>query len=77
MAMNESRDQIDKSHQHSYLFTVRVWKEMLSDGQSEWRGQVRSIHTGETQYFREWSMLVDFIKQNLADFKKVYDVKGG
>jgi hypothetical protein len=46
---------------HSHLFTVRVWIEELSDGQMEWRGQVRYVLTGEIRYFRNWATLIALI----------------
>lgn len=42
----------------SHLFTVQVWQEDLGDGQSEWRGKVRHVQSGEASYFRDWDMLV-------------------
>ena len=46
---------------HSQLFTVRVWREELGEGRSEWRVQARHVLSGETRYFRDWPSLVTFI----------------
>jgi hypothetical protein len=47
--------------QRSHLFTVRLWAEELGDGQSEWRGQVQHVLSGETRYFRDWASLVEIV----------------
>ncbi|MEZ4868527.1 MAG: hypothetical protein R3C14_44770 [Caldilineaceae bacterium] len=41
----------------SHLYTVRLWREELGDGQWEWRGAVKYITTGEERYFRDWGGL--------------------
>lgn len=46
----------------SQLLTVRLWKEDLGDGQSEWRGKVQHVSSGEAVYFREWEELVETIQ---------------
>jgi hypothetical protein len=45
------------------LFTVRVWQEDRGDGQSEWRGRVQHLLSGEARYFRDWQTLVAFIAE--------------
>ena len=44
-------------HPDSHLFTLRIWSEPLGNGWSQWRGKVQHVTSGETHYFREWSML--------------------
>ena len=51
---------------HSHLFTVRLWREEVGSGQSEWRGKVQQVSTGEAHYFREWQALVSLLLQMLA-----------
>lgn len=51
----------------SHLFTLRFWPEALGDGQSEWRGQVRYVTGGEARYFRDWEVLVAFLKASLPE----------
>jgi hypothetical protein len=46
---------------HSHLFTLRLWAEEMGDDQTEWRGEVRHVTSGETRYFREWSTLVTLL----------------
>ena len=48
---------------HSQLFTVRLWSEDIGQGQIEWRGEVRHVLSGETTYFRDWSMLAAQLQQ--------------
>jgi hypothetical protein len=51
----------------SHLFTVRVWREELGAGRSEWRGKVQYVITGEAQHFREWSDLIAFVREQVGD----------
>ena len=51
---------------HSHLFTVQIWRERLGDDESEWRGKVEYIPNREARYFREWSMLIDFLLEVLS-----------
>jgi hypothetical protein len=55
------------AHLRSYLFTVRLWSEVLADGRTEWRGQVQHVTTQEKGYFREWSTLVSFLERKLSE----------
>lgn len=48
------------------LFSVRVWLEDRGDGQSEWRGKVQHVLSGEGRYFRKWHTLVAFIIEKAA-----------
>jgi len=43
---------------HAYLFTVRLWHEDLGAGQTEWRGEVHDVVSGERYYFRDWPSLI-------------------
>ena len=51
---------------HSHLFTVRLWRERLGRGESEWRGKVEHIPSREACYFHEWSMLIGFLLEVLS-----------
>ena len=46
----------------SHLFTVRVWLEDLGEGQTEWRGKIQHVLSGEARYFRDWTGLVEQMK---------------
>ncbi len=50
----------------SHLFVVRIWSEQVGENRKEWRGQVEQVLSGKVGYFREWRMLVAFIKNALA-----------
>jgi hypothetical protein len=49
------------------IFSVRLWSEELGNGQREWRGQVRHAPSGETRYFREWKVLIEFLQEMLPE----------
>ncbi len=51
---------------HSHLFTVRLWREHLGKGESEWRGKVEYVPSREARYFRDWSALIAFLLEVLA-----------
>ncbi len=50
-----------KGRRTSDLFTVRVWRESVSEGQVEWRGRIEHVLSGEGHYFRTWSTLIDYL----------------
>lgn len=54
-----------QNNQLSQLFTVRVWSETLGSGQTEVRGEVRHVLSGETHYFREWPALITYVVSKL------------
>ena len=55
----------DDAWSHSQLFTVRVWYELLEADDWEVRMQTRHILSGETRYFREWSLLAAYLVSKL------------
>jgi hypothetical protein len=52
-------------HLRSQLFTVRVWREDLGQGRTEWRGKVQHVTSGEARYFREWATLISALQEML------------
>lgn len=48
----------------SNLFIVRVWPEEIHDGGVEWRGKVQSVVSGETLFFRDWNVMLAFIRDS-------------
>jgi hypothetical protein len=50
---------------HSQSFTVRLWYEPVDAHQSEVRMQAKHILTGETRYFRDWSLLASYLTSKL------------
>jgi hypothetical protein len=57
----------EEGRKPSQLFTLRVWTEAVGDSQTEWRGKVQHIATGETQYFRNWEALVEFLQRSVSE----------
>jgi hypothetical protein len=51
----------------SHLFTIRVWREELGAGRSEWRGKVQHVLSSEARYFREWADLIAFVREQVGD----------
>jgi hypothetical protein len=58
---------MDTAHPPSrtHLFTVRVWREDLGEGQTEWRGEVQEVVSGEMRYFRDWQTLLALLQAML------------
>jgi hypothetical protein len=55
------------SSSRAHLFTVRIWREDMGDGQWEWRGKVQHVGSGEAFYFREWQALIARLKTWLQE----------
>lgn len=51
----------NQRHQPSDLFKVRLWAEVVGDGQQEYRGTVQHVVSGEARHFRDWSTLEAFL----------------
>ena len=49
---------------HSYLFTVRLWREELDTAAAP-RGSVRDVTGGATRSFRAWSDLTAFFTERM------------
>jgi hypothetical protein len=49
------------SELESQLFIVRMWREDLGDGQSEWRAHIRHVPDGDERYVRTWQDLEIFL----------------
>ena len=60
---------MDRPSQHprSHLFTIRVWKEEIGTNQTEWRGKVQLVTSGEVRYFRQWATLVPLLATMLSE----------
>ncbi len=59
----------DEHPYRSHLFTVRMWQEELGAGQTEWRGKVQHVLSGQTRYFRDWPALLTHVQAMLEDAK--------
>ena len=62
-------DEVSRSQSH--LFTLRVWREQVSDDYIEWRGKVQHALSGEARYFREWTELIAFVREQAGDAEEV------
>lgn len=51
----------------SHLFTVRVWQEEIGADQTEWRGKVQLLTSGDVRYFRGWATLVPLLLTMLSE----------
>jgi hypothetical protein len=49
----------------SDLFSLRVWREVLGNGQVEWRGKLQHVVSGQFRYFHGWPMLLDRLSEML------------
>ena len=56
----------ERSQRSSDLFTVRLWQEELGNGQTELRGKVQHVSSGEARYFRDWPTLITFLQALLS-----------
>lgn len=52
----------DSPPQSSHLFILRLWLEDLGSGQTDWRGKVQHVNSGEARYFRDWPTLEAFMQ---------------
>jgi hypothetical protein len=51
------------------IFTIRLWREKLDERQSEWRGRVQHLGSGQARYFNEIGKIADFIADHLSKAK--------
>lgn len=42
----------------SHLFVLRLWQANTDDDQTEWRGKLHHVLSGESRYFKDWHALV-------------------
>jgi hypothetical protein len=60
-----------KVSSRSHLFTVRVWEEQIGTDQTEWRGKVQLVTSGEVRYFRDWEALVPLLATMLSELDTI------
>ena len=56
-----------KEHIQSHLFTLRLWDEQVGETETEWRGKVQHVISGETGYFRDWTTLIDVLREMMPE----------
>jgi len=44
-----------------HVFVLRFWPEGLGGGQTDWRGRVQHVSSGEARYLRDWPALEAFV----------------
>lgn len=45
-------------------FVIRLWLEPTREGSEEWRGFIREVHGHHQAYFRDPSVMAEFIYQH-------------
>ena len=65
-----SQEDNNRAAQGSHLFTMRLWLEDLGNGQTDWRGKVQHVTSGEARYFRDWPTLETFVDNLLRDMHR-------
>jgi hypothetical protein len=56
------KNEPDRPLPRSHLFMLRMWPEDLGGGQTDWRGSVQHVNSGEARYFRDWPALEAFVE---------------
>jgi len=51
---------------------VRLWQEELGNGQTELRGKVQHVSSGEARYFRDWPTLIAFLLALLSASRSLH-----
>jgi hypothetical protein len=49
------------------VFTIRLWREMLDEGKSEWRGKIQHLPSKDSRYFNKISSIEEFISDHLRE----------
>lgn len=55
-----------RSIHRPHYFVLRLWLAEVGDGTTEWRGVIENA-AREKRYFREWQVLVDFLRDCCAE----------
>jgi hypothetical protein len=59
------KDEMDRSVHNSHLFILRLWLENMGNGQTDWRGKIQHVNSGEARYFRDWATVEAFVEELL------------
>lgn len=51
----------------SHLFSLRIWLVDLGSGETEWRGKLQDVVSGQNHYFRDWPALIQHLNQMLSE----------
>jgi hypothetical protein len=64
---NRSTDYSREKMSRSHLFMLRVWQEATGPAETEWRGRLQHVPSGQVCYFRDWAGLVSDMLSILSD----------
>ena len=66
------RQSVGNRARRSHLFLVRLWAEEddQQETQQQWQGKVQHVITGRTDYFPNWTSLVDILLAMLPNMKE-------
>jgi hypothetical protein len=64
------RSHAGQNQGRSHLFTVRLWRESLGNGESEVRGRVQHVLSGERRSFRDWQTLLFYLEEKLRELEQ-------
>jgi hypothetical protein len=56
-----AKNDVEQPTHSSHPFMLRLWLEDLGSGQTDWRGKVQHVNSGEARYFRDWLTLEAFV----------------
>jgi hypothetical protein len=56
------KNDADPPARRSHLFVLRLWPEDVGCGQTDWRGKVQHVNSGEARYYRDWPTLEAFVE---------------
>jgi len=60
-----AKHESEQPTQSSQVFMLRLWPEDMGGGQTDWRGRVQHMNSGEARYFRDWPTLESFVEELL------------
>ncbi len=52
---------MDEERYQSQLFTLRLWWEELGEDETQWRGQLLHVTSGQVRHFSDWSTLIPLL----------------
>lgn len=60
-----AKHESEQPTQSPQVFMLRLWTEDMGGGQTDWRGRVQHMNSGEARYFRDWRTLESFVEELL------------
>ena len=59
------------------ILTLRLWHEPLGNDQSEWRGEIKNLSTGEVRYFRRWDEIALLVRKMIGTGTSEFSIVAG